>query len=274
MILIPDLHGRSFWKEAVATAEADTRIIFLGDYTDPYGFEKITGQEALANFVEVVDYARNHSNVELLLGNHDCGYIFGKTICCCRRDHDRSSKIRLSFLDNIDLFKFCTDVSINVKKYIISHAGINHHWLTRHSDELFYHGKTSYNPSVICKRINAFFLHPDRSPGFNEELALAEVSRHRGGDDLFGSIVWADIDEFSGQHAHIPVNQIVGHTLQVFWAFDENGYSIYYGGANIKKGQGSTVYCIDTAEAYYLDEKGVLRYMKNDKAAEDQQEEY
>ena len=89
VILIPDLHGRLFWLKAVAEASADTRIIFLGDYTDPYGFEEITPLEAYQNFIEVLKYARNHPNVELLLGNHDCGYLFGKEVCSSRTDKVR-----------------------------------------------------------------------------------------------------------------------------------------------------------------------------------------
>ncbi|MDE5880282.1 MAG: hypothetical protein K2H60_01000 [Muribaculaceae bacterium] len=40
IIVIPDLHGRTFWKEAVEKyPDADT--IFLGDYLDPYPNEGI-----------------------------------------------------------------------------------------------------------------------------------------------------------------------------------------------------------------------------------------
>ena len=35
ILVIPDLHGRSFWKEPCDNWEG--RIIFLGDYHDPYG---------------------------------------------------------------------------------------------------------------------------------------------------------------------------------------------------------------------------------------------
>lgn len=268
VILIPDLHGRKFWKEAVAAAEADTRIIFLGDYTDPYGFEGITELEAFANFVEVVDYARSHPNVELLLGNHDCGYIFGKTICNCRRDYERHQQIRDLFLDNVQLFDFCADVKLGGKRYIVSHAGINRYWLQKFSDEIFEDGSIDYDN--LCLRVNNCL-----SPiimGRWQLTMLQDVSRHRGGISPYGSIVWTDIDEFDDDNVHIPVNQIVGHTLQVFEEFDENDSSIYYGGAKMQKGPESTVYCIDTAEAYYLDEDGALRYMRNDKAVEEKQE--
>ena len=119
VILIPYLHGRRFWKEAVAKADSDTRIIFLGDYTDPYGFEEITPQEAFENFKEVLEYAHRHPNVELLLGNHDCGYLFGEEVCSCRTDEDRYVEIRQLFLDNLDRFKFCTEVMAGGKRYLV-----------------------------------------------------------------------------------------------------------------------------------------------------------
>ncbi len=48
VILIPDLHGRMFWKEAVANADDATRIIFLGIYIYPYVFEETTPEEAFS----------------------------------------------------------------------------------------------------------------------------------------------------------------------------------------------------------------------------------
>ena len=35
MIIIPDVHGRKFWRNAVKGFETE-KIVFLGDYVDPY----------------------------------------------------------------------------------------------------------------------------------------------------------------------------------------------------------------------------------------------
>ena len=40
ILIIPDIHGRTFWKECIKCREYD-EIIFLGDYLDPYSFEGI-----------------------------------------------------------------------------------------------------------------------------------------------------------------------------------------------------------------------------------------
>ena len=262
VILIPDLHGRMFWKKAVADADTDTRIIFLGDYTDPYGFEEITPEEAFENFVEVLAYARIHPQVKLLLGNHDCGYLFGAKVCSCRTDEDRYEEIRQLFLDNLDLFKFCTEAKVDGRRYLVSHAGINRRWLEAHAGEIFPGGVI--NHESLCEKVNRYFL---KAPAEYSQISLlSEVGHHRGGIDPYSSIVWADIDEFDDPRVHLPVDQIVGHTLQVFEEFDKDEYTLYYGGACIKEGPQGTVYCIDTAEAYYLDAEGVLRRMRDDKA--------
>ena len=41
ILIIPDVHGRDFWKEPVKKVLEDTNahIIFIGDYTDGYPTE-------------------------------------------------------------------------------------------------------------------------------------------------------------------------------------------------------------------------------------------
>lgn len=58
IIAIPDIHGRTFWK-SVKNDKSDSIIIFLGDYLDPYPHENITFEDALANFEEIIDFAKD-----------------------------------------------------------------------------------------------------------------------------------------------------------------------------------------------------------------------
>lgn len=74
ILVIPDVHGRSFWKEPCNNWEG--KIVFLGDYHDPYG-EYIGGEpskdESLANLRELAAFVENRrhtSDVIYLLGNH------------------------------------------------------------------------------------------------------------------------------------------------------------------------------------------------------------
>ena len=47
ILIIPDVHGRDFWKEPVKQElkNNETSIIFLGDYTDCYPVEIISSTQ-------------------------------------------------------------------------------------------------------------------------------------------------------------------------------------------------------------------------------------
>lgn len=46
-LIIPDVHGRDFWKDAANRFPGN--IVFLGDYLDPYPLEGISPDEAFTN---------------------------------------------------------------------------------------------------------------------------------------------------------------------------------------------------------------------------------
>ena len=77
VLVIPDIHGETFWKEpAQKYIDQVDRIVFLGDYVDPYEEEGIDGDAALGCFFDVLDLkAKNPEKVVLLLGNHDLHYL-------------------------------------------------------------------------------------------------------------------------------------------------------------------------------------------------------
>ncbi len=47
MLIVPDIHGRDFWKEPVRDALGKEHILFLGNYLDPYESEGISAKDAL-----------------------------------------------------------------------------------------------------------------------------------------------------------------------------------------------------------------------------------
>ena len=77
MILVcGDIHGRRFWKKPCENIEDYDKVIFLGDYLDPYDFEGITVIDAIKNFEEIIEFKKNNvDKVILLLGNHDMPYF-------------------------------------------------------------------------------------------------------------------------------------------------------------------------------------------------------
>lgn len=201
LLIIPDVHGRRFWREAVERhPDADT--IFLGDYHDPYPQEGIYENESLENFREIVGYARTHPNCHLLLGNHDLHYLsnFGEG---CRMDYDNSAAIRGLLSDNIDLFALATLRDVGDKTVLFSHAPILTDWIIAV-------GETD-NVTLLVNRLNRLLTDIDTDPAAAEEM-LGHISFFRGGFDTFGSPVWADMREIHDNLIPTADYNIFGHT--------------------------------------------------------------
>ena len=59
ILIIPDIHGRSFWEEAINDVTEHRRefdeVVFLGDYFDPYPTEDISECQAIINWERLYD---------------------------------------------------------------------------------------------------------------------------------------------------------------------------------------------------------------------------
>lgn len=207
MIILPDIHGRTFWKKSVKGHENEM-IVFLGDYLDPYPQEGISVEESIINFEEIIDFKKDHNkNVILLLGNHDCGYIWPE-VNGSRRSVKYFNDIRAMFKDNFDLFELAYQIEINDKKYLLSHSGVHKEWL----DIVFTNG---YKPDYIASLLNNW-LHTADDDELSEYLGI--YSAYRGYTDNWrGSCVWADVREWGtkerdNQLDNWGIYQIFGHT--------------------------------------------------------------
>lgn len=203
-IIIPDLHGRRFWRDAVSGHE-DENIVFLGDYLDPYSWEGITHDTAYAELLDIIAFKKEHpDNVVLLLGNHDLSYI-DRLICDCRRDSHNAERNRILFEDNMSLFELSHETQLeNGQKVLFSHAGVRAKWVW--FNEWFFKGNFS------VKALNDLLHDPSR----REEMSalLRQVSYLRGGLDQYGSCVWADLDEYKKTGDFLPgYMHVFGHTL-------------------------------------------------------------
>ena len=141
ILIIPDVHGRTFWKEAInkfpKNEFPNMEIIFLGDYLDPYtGYEDINKEQAYVNFKEIIEVAQNDERITLLIGNHDWHYFV--YLDDCRIDKLRERNIEKIFIDNIQLFRLSKTIEINNHKYVFSHAGITYDWLNTIRDSAKY----------------------------------------------------------------------------------------------------------------------------------------
>jgi predicted phosphodiesterase len=203
-LIIPDVHGRVFWKEAIEKhKDKVNKIIFLGDYLDPYPWEGITRKEAIRNFQEIINFKiENKDKVILLLGNHDFPYIDKhKFYSRCRYDSSNSYHIEEIFNSHKSLFQLAYEETIGEKHILFTHAGLQKGWYENHKKLI---------GELTVDGLNHL---QDISSGI---VALCEATRIRGGWERYASIVWNDVTETPKSiNDELPWNyQVFGHSQQ------------------------------------------------------------
>ena len=182
ILIIPDIHGRDFWIEPCSHADEFDKIIFLGDYHDPYSFEvsQDTSRHRLRD--ELVPFVLEHQDkCVCLFGNHDGNYLVGDM--ADRVDYWHKHEIR-DYLQKMKLKLIHRE-----GKYLFSHSGVLPKWL----------------------EANNLTLEDLENLPFDNQ-ALMQVSPYRGGWAEAGSCVWGDVREYYSNE-HIPgIYQIFGHT--------------------------------------------------------------
>lgn len=210
VLVIPDVHGREFWREPVMKVlnETDARVIFLGDYLDPYPHEfdhNNYKETAIGIFNNIIDLKKEFGNrIVLLLGNHDCGYRFDLDICDCRTDYKNFERIKNIFMENKDLFMLAHEETINDRHFIFSHAGIHKGYV----DFAFSDEKDSINESNVVNYFNNAYLTDDQK--VIGSLSMYDEYRGWGGYD-YGSLVWADVRSWEKENDGYGYN-VFGHT--------------------------------------------------------------
>ena len=263
-ILVPDIHGCDFWKKALPFVDGCERVIFLGDYHDPYSHEGISKADSIQNFMDIIEFAKQHPDkVELLLGNHDLSYYNrGKgdnwSVGSDRFDWDNQSTLRSLFRTNHELFRMAAYVECpeGIHKFLFSHAGVNPGWLKG------WNLIKDYNPTETPAE--AVFIHIDNLFQAADEKfieSLGDVSHYRGGYTPYGSMVWADCDEFNTT-PETPYIQVFGHTQQLNFVgtniFDqkwEPGKPKVLGDNNV---------CLDCHQCFFIDENGDIRNLETE----------
>ena len=242
-LVIPDIHCRKFWRKAITdNADKVDKVIFLGDYLDPYQNEIEENSELMEcdNFwdvksnlkmlIDIVLLKRNNPDKYILLtGNHTDSYIWSNFSSATRTDYGNWEKYHKFFLENLEYFNF---VWIE-NDTIFSHAGISEGW----AEEFLYHymkydeGAELENNSLVFE--TARVLKDTQLKDFNIHYikAISNISYYRGGDASYGSCEWADLREHfnTKMSGYSPNNyedcyQIFGHTqlksqlIQDTWA--------------------------------------------------------
>lgn len=200
ILIVPDVHGRTFWRKAKELVTKYHKIIFLGDYLDPYSQEGINPDMAFREFLDIIEFKKKYpKKVTLLLGNHDLHYHCPDFIPSTRRNTFKASQYYKVFKENAELFSYFKMFRSFGHKYLFSHAGITNNWLRKNNLLL----------TELLKMPEASLLD---YRGRRWGGLLEQVSWYRGGNHDFGSPVWADIHEvFVDGVVGEKITQIVGH---------------------------------------------------------------
>jgi predicted MPP superfamily phosphohydrolase len=197
VVIIPDVHGRPFWRE-VLTNKEDT-IVFLGDYSDPYEYEGFTHKDAVRELTDIVQFKKdNPERVILLLGNHDAPYIH-PNFPTCRYSNELKNEYRKLFTDEPDLFQIAYNLRLNDIDYLFTHAGVNNEWFEMMSPNF-----VNTNHDIAAELNRAWKETPE---------IFATVGRARGGNKT-PSPIWADYEEHDAFYGYPDSIQIFGHTQQ------------------------------------------------------------
>lgn len=229
VLVIPDVHGRKFWREAVASNVGKVdKIIFLGDYLDPYHNEIEENPESmeceffgdsdglLRMLEDIVGLKKNEPEKYILLtGNHTDSYIWSRFNAATRTDGKHWEEYHNFFLENLNLFNL---VYIQ-DDVIFSHAGILEGWAQRVWECLEYPNDELSSVSEI-----ATMFQDTPLSDFNEHYikVISDISHYRYGDMFYGSSEWADLREHIDIENSTPDNiipkgeeglyQVFGHT--------------------------------------------------------------
>lgn len=235
-LIIPDIHGRTFWKEAIEKYKSqllsrEMHCIFLGDYLDPYpndlDFDLDSSfKKTINNFKEIIEAKKTIGNsITLLLGNHDLHYIDEyeeSGVYKCRYIWDYELQIKKIFKNNWKLFSVAyEDVLPSGKRCLFTHAGVVKPWVDLWFDNM------AQSTDISAVWLNSFLL------GNKSDIyKLATIGEDRGGRG-YGSPVWADAENFYygfmnekhreecpeiRQIVYPDIYQVFGHTLYFYQA--------------------------------------------------------
>ena len=241
ILIIGDIHARPFWKEAIEKYGNDCdKIVFLGDYVDPYPIEGHTRKEAISTLEEVIDFKKKNSDkVVLLIGNHDAHYFIKNFPRSSRYDSSHAYKLREIYNTFKSLFKLAHEEVINEKKYLFTHAGLMNSWIKRNE-------KVIGEPTV--ESLNKLI---DFKKGIS---ALSDISNYRTWlGEKSGSILWSDVRE-KIKDIDALTNKIIPDEDSIVEGYD---YQIF-GHTMLSNGPIINEYwaCLDFKMAFIIDENG------------------
>ena len=214
ILIVPDVHGRSFWHKAEELIDYVDKVVFLGDYLDPYGHEGITFDTALEEFDKILEFKDKYDDkIVMLIGNHDCLYINTSFMDCSRLNYLKRQDIHELYMKHIDKFQLIWEFDT----WLFSHAGVYDEWM-----------ETCKFTLDDLRNFEEF--RKDKFP------SLACLSFYRGGWNRTGSCVWADLRESLKHKLLEGYHHVVGHTQ-----LESEPY------------KADTITCVDVRRCFILD---------------------
>lgn len=238
LIICGDIHCRDFYKPVLEVK--DTPIVFLGDYLDPYPDEGCSFEDGFANLEEIIDFAKNNSNVTLLAGNHCLHYIW-EDYGCSRFNKKFYNDAHALFRENLELFKPFKQFD----EVIFSHAGISKGWIDINKQEGFIPKNVDLNG--LLDWIDSEWNKECSYEGLIKKMwytnfrsTIFDIGYIRGGEAPYGGPFWCDISEMLNP---LPIIQIFGHTQ-----LQHKGTFINV--STIRNTNHVPAYCIDSREIF------------------------
>ena len=256
ILILPDIHGRDFYKDALKEAvELGIDIVCLGDYLDPYPYEELHEGGVSRPLKELIALKKEHPHkVHLLIGNHDSSYIFHPKMCRARYDILNGPIYSGIFERNALSFDLFLDTNIAGKRFLFSHAGITRMWMDEVRRNL---GLETDNLDAFLEKLNYMFKEFCLSNEKNSIWSfLSHIGVERGGHEVSGSMIWADFFEHTDSKNWLPdsdIIQVVGHT------------QLRYNPVRVD----NRLFCLDCREPFYIDSEGVIRSYYNDRSIMD-----
>ena len=253
ILCIPDLHGRKFWRKTLFNnVDKVDKIIFLGDYLDPYPEEIMMAPELMEcnNFYDsenllkmledIVSLKKNEPNKFILLtGNHTDSYIWSKFKAASRTDYDSWEIYHKFFLENLSLF----NLVYTQDNVIFSHAGISQGWTERVWKKLEYPADGLISVMEIAIMLRDTPLNEFTNDYIN---IISDISHYRYGDMFYGSCEWADLREH--------IDKVIDPQNNKFIGKGEDGIFQVFGHTQLKDKLVCDKWaCLDCRKAFIVD---------------------
>jgi len=206
-LIIADIHLKWELAEEIIAAVEHDDVTFLGDYFDDFN----DNADMIGSTCEWLGESVKKPNRRHLWGNHDVHYAFPyRTFKCSGYEQWKEFVIQdilpRGTWEKLEWYCFLGDA------WLISHAGLHKQNLPEDIRNLYTDRPAFFD--AIGKYLDEEIKKGFRSAANNQGSWIFNAGFARGGSQRVGGITWCDFNrEF---YPILGLNQIVGHTVQIF----------------------------------------------------------